>query len=93
MSKFTRRLLCAAAATVLAFALAAGHTGPAARAVPDFTVFFDPPTGFVFVKLPAGWAFVGRVEAQDVARLPPTVVTSLLDDEPGADGNPVAAAR
>lgn len=49
--------------------------------VPDYTVFVDPPTRFVFVKLPAGWKFAGKIEAQDVARLPSTVVTALLKPE------------
>ena len=49
--------------------------------VPDYTVFVDPSTRFVFVKLPAGWKFAGKIEAQDMARLPNTVVTALLKPE------------
>lgn len=52
-------------------------------AVADYTVFVDPPTGFVFVKLPRAWKFAGKVEPEDVARLPIGVVTSLLEPEPG----------
>jgi hypothetical protein len=44
----------------------------------DYTVFVDPPTGFVFVKLPQGWKFAGRVGQEDLARLPSSVVTALL---------------
>jgi hypothetical protein len=69
----------------LAFAgLAASSPAAAAPpAVDDYTVFADPPTGFVFVKLPAGWKFVGRVGEADLAQLPGTVMTTLLprDDD------------
>ena len=49
--------------------------------VKDYDIFLDPPTGFVFVKLPQGWKFVGKVEAPALASLPPNVITSLLPDE------------
>lgn len=51
------------------------------RVVPEFTVFVDPPTGFVFVKLPQGWKFAGKVDAIELTRLPAGVVTALLKDE------------
>ncbi|MBK7617034.1 MAG: hypothetical protein KA375_13745 [Vitreoscilla sp.] len=49
--------------------------------VKNFDVFLDPPTGYVFVKLPQGWKFVGKVDESALASLPPTVITSLLPDE------------
>ena len=74
-------LAIAAAAAFLAGAAAHAQTGaPTPR--PDYTVFVDPPTGFVFVKLPQGWRFAGRIDAKDVGRLPPWVATALLPDEP-----------
>lgn len=76
-----------AALALLCAALLAGGVSPAraetATTVPvaDYTVFVDPPTGFVFVKLPQGWKFAGRVAPEDVARLPPTIVTALLAED------------
>ena len=64
-----------------------------AIAVADFTVFVDPPTGFVFVKLPKGWKFVGKVEPADVAGLPGNVVTSLLIGEDDADAPSVVIQK
>jgi hypothetical protein len=45
---------------------------------PDYSVFLDPPTGFVFVKLPTGWKFAGKVDASDAAKIPSNVLTSVL---------------
>ena len=56
-----------------------------AKVVSDYTVFFDPPTGFVFVKLPAGWKFTGKVEGGDIAKLPASVVTYLLHPDSEED--------
>jgi hypothetical protein len=80
----TLRILCSlSAAAVLAFAPALSQAELRPKVVADYTVFVDPPTGFVFVKLPAGWKFVGKVESAQVAGLPATVLTALLtgDDE------------
>jgi len=56
------------------------HTLSAASCViaHDFDVFVDPPTGPTFVKLPSRCKFVGKVEQEQLAKLPPTVLTSLL---------------
>jgi hypothetical protein len=56
---------------------------PESRAigVRDYTVFVDPPSGFVFVKLPQRWQFVGRVDGIDAAKLPSNVVSALLMPE------------
>jgi hypothetical protein len=56
-----------------------------AKVVGDYTVFFDPPTGFVFVKLPSGWKFTGKVEGADIAKLPASVVTYLLEPDSEED--------
>jgi hypothetical protein len=63
-----------------------GPAEAADEAVPvnDYTVFVDPPTGFVFVKLPAGWRFAGRLHADEIDKLPANVVTSLLKQDAGS---------
>jgi hypothetical protein len=82
MSRFIRTLTAFALAPVLALSPLVPHAEPTPRVLPDFTVFVDPPTGFVFVKLPAGWKFVGAVDAGTAAATPASVVTRLLE---GAD--------
>jgi hypothetical protein len=76
MIKFIRPIL--ALCCVSALVALPAQAEPVAKVVPDFTVFVDPPSGFTYVKLPTGWVFVGKVEAAQVATLPPTVVTALL---------------
>ena len=78
------------AATVLALPVAAQTIDDAAIKVQDFAVFVDPPTGFVFVKMPAGWKFVGKVENATVASLPSNVLTSLL---PRGEADSIDVAR
>jgi hypothetical protein len=78
--------LCAAFLTYAAPAVAQSAPATAtatatAAAAADYTVFIDPPTNFVFVKLPQGWKFAGKAEGVLPAQLPANVVTRLLPAE------------
>jgi hypothetical protein len=94
MNMLTCKLLAASIAASCALAPTASRADKVARVVVDYTVFLDPPTGFVFVKLPAGWKFVGKVHQHDVARAPGNVVTAMLvDADSGAAKNALEPSR
>jgi hypothetical protein len=94
MNTLTRRFLAASIAVLCALAPAVSRADQVARVVADYTVFLDPPTGFVFVKLPVGWKFVGKVDSKDVARAPASVVTAMLvDADESVAANGAAASR
>jgi hypothetical protein len=71
-------VLCLTALLALSVAAQRPEPDETPIKVQDFAVFVDPPTGFVFIKLPAGWKFVDRVGPEAIARLPPNVYTALL---------------
>lgn len=73
-------------ATTLAALLLSASAFAQSSSVPvkDFDVYVDTPTGFVFIKLPAGWKFVSRLDEAEMSRLPGTVHTSLLPPEADA---------
>jgi len=55
---------------------------PVAAAARPFDVFVDPASRFVFIKLPAGWKFVGALSDAEMLTLPDHVLTSLLPGDP-----------
>lgn len=73
-----KSLLALIAAAVLALPAAARTNSDSVLQLRDFAVFVDPPAGFVFVKMPAGRKFVGKVGREVVASLPADVITSPL---------------
>lgn len=95
MNSLWRSFVTIFLATVFAVTAAPAHAERVVKAVPDYTVFVDPPTGFVFVKLPAGWKFVGKVDVKDIVRLPAGVVTALLtgDDDDHDEAIRLASPR
>ena len=94
MNTLTRKFFAATFAGLCALAPAVSRADQVARVVADYTVFLDPPTGFVFVKLPVGWKFVGKVDPNDVARAPDNVVTAMLvDADESVATNAVAPGR
>ncbi|MDM0078429.1 hypothetical protein QTH90_28760 [Variovorax sp. J2P1-59] len=74
----TRKFFLAA---IVALATFSAHAGPVE--VRDFDIFVDPPTAFVFVKLPQGWKFVDKVDPKSLAKLPAKIHTSLLLPDEG----------
>ena len=68
----------ALAAITLALTLPLPAAADAAPVVKTLDVFVDLPTGFTFVKMPAGWKFVGKLDADQLRELPGTVHTRLL---------------
>lgn len=71
------------AATLLAATAAFALPAAAETMVPTktFDIYVDLPTGFTFVKMPGGWRFVGKVGAEEMASLPTTVHTALIETE------------
>ncbi len=50
--------------------------------VDDYAIYVDLPTAFAFIKLPNGWKFVGKLDADQLRHLPADTLTSLLTEEP-----------
>lgn len=69
------------AQALLTFALVSPALAQTAPQVKDLDVFVDVPTGFTFIKMPSGWKFVGKLEADQMRQLPSTTLTSLLPPE------------
>lgn len=93
MTIFSRFLSPLLTASVLILSPAASDAAREPKPLPDFTVFIDPPTGFVFVKLPQGWKFVGQVHAAAMDLSKSGAVTVLLQGEDDSEATLTAAAR
>ncbi len=78
MKSVATKWIAVSFAVLLATAPVLARSQTHEETLPDYSVFLDPPTGFVFVKLPAGWKFVGKVDAGDATKIPSNVLTSVL---------------
>ena len=89
------KALSAAAALITGFAAtpAWAQESDSAVVVKDYDVFVDVPTAFAFIKLPMGWKFIGRLDAEQLRDLPPGTLTSLLPSDPSDTATPRFASK
>jgi hypothetical protein len=83
-TQFARHAIFAAAALCIGAAPIAHAQEPTSPTVRDYAVFVDLPTAFAFIKLPAGWKFIGKLDAEQLRQLPPGTITSLLPPDDAA---------
>lgn len=70
----------ATAALLVSALLGTAHAVSAETARPAIhdDVYIDPPTGFAFVKTPAGWKFIRKVDEKSYQDYKDSVVTEKL---------------
>jgi hypothetical protein len=78
---FTAIAAIVAAFTVFGAECARAQTTEPAAVVKDYEVFVDLPSAFAFIKLPTGWKFIGKLDADQLRHLPPDTLTTLLPPE------------
>ena len=83
-TSFSRHLSCIALVLLALVGSAASAQSNDTVVVNDYDVFVDPPSAFAFIKLPTGWKFIGKLDAEQLRHLPPGTLTSLLPAEDGA---------
>ena len=83
-TNFSRHLSCIALVLLVLAGSAASAQNNDTVVVNDYDVFVDPPSAFAFIKLPTGWKFIGKLDAEQLRHLPSGTLTSLLPAEEGA---------
>lgn len=83
-ARLARHLFCAVALLAVGAASTAYAQDDTTPHVRDYEVFVDLPTAFAFIKLPTGWKFIGKLDAEQLRQLPPGTLTSLLPPDDAA---------
>ena len=93
LTNLARKLSCVAACMAALVAAPAQAQASQPVVVNEYDVFVDLPTAFAFIKLPNGWKFIGKLDAQQLRHLPQGTLTSLLPTDAEATKLAVGGER
>jgi hypothetical protein len=81
VSQFQVKTFAALCTLAIACAMSPAHAQDEQAIAKDYDVYVDLPTAFAFIKLPAGWKFIGKLDSSQLKNLPAETLTSLLPAE------------